>query len=29
LLRALGEATLPMGVEVGLLKQTLQTYGRD
>jgi 3-dehydroquinate synthase len=29
LLRALGEATLPMGVEVELLKQTLQTYGRD
>ena len=29
LLKALGKATLPMGVDVGLLRQTLENYGRD
>jgi 3-dehydroquinate synthase len=29
LLKALGEATLPMGVDVAVLRQTLEYYGRD
>lgn len=29
LLKALGEATLPMGVDVGILRQTLDCYGRE
>jgi 3-dehydroquinate synthase len=29
LLKALGQATLPMGVDVEILRQTLETYGRD
>jgi 3-dehydroquinate synthase len=29
LLKALGEATLPMGVDIARLRQTLETYGRE